>query len=254
MISCAIPQVLVPVCGLALFEALDENDLFVFQVMLQVNAEQNQPDEDNGDVEFVPEVNEHFHVLTEFDADPGEEIAPDQGADEGGADKHPEMGFEHAGRKRDECPYYRQHSADEEGNVAVLIYPFVCKIEVLFLEQEPFAVLGQKRTTTVQSKKVGRDRTEYTADSACQSGQVNVHFPFVYENPGGRHDCFTGQWDVGRFDSHHDDDAEVAPISYLISYHLQDWVDKLVKHGTSSVTECNDAILQGRLRANIPAA
>lgn len=84
---------------------------------------------------------------------------------------------------------------------------------------------------------------------------MDVHFPFVNKDSGRWHDCFTGQWNIGRFDCHHDDDAEVAPIRYLISYHLQDWVDNLVKHRTSSKADkCNLAILLGRLLANIPAA
>lgn len=93
--------------------------------MFQVDAEENQSNYNYGYVEFVPEVNEYFHVLAELNANPCEEIAPDERTDEGRGDEHPEVRFQYAGWKRDECPYYRQHSANKERDVAVFVNPFV---------------------------------------------------------------------------------------------------------------------------------
>lgn len=99
--------------------------LVVLQVMLQVDAEQNQTDDNDCDVEFVPEVDEYFHVFTELDAYPGQEVAPDQRTNECRADEHPEVCLEHAGWKRDECSHYRQHPANEESDVAVFVDPLI---------------------------------------------------------------------------------------------------------------------------------
>lgn len=65
----------------------------MLQVVLQIDAEENQSDKHDCYIEFVPEVCEHFHVFAELNADPCEEIAPDERTYEGRSHEHPEMSF-----------------------------------------------------------------------------------------------------------------------------------------------------------------
>lgn len=65
----------------------------------QVVSEPTGADGNDGNIEFMPEVGEDLHVLAELDSDPGQEIAPDQRADECENREHPEVRFEYAGWK-----------------------------------------------------------------------------------------------------------------------------------------------------------
>lgn len=46
--------------------------------MVEIEAEACGTNQDDDEIELMPEVAEHFHVLTELYAYPGEEVAPDQ--------------------------------------------------------------------------------------------------------------------------------------------------------------------------------
>lgn len=98
---------------------------FRLQVVPQVIAETCDAEKHYGDVELVPVIFEHLHIFTEFDAHPGQEIAPDQRADKGEDREHHEVGFQYARWKRDESADNRQHTADEEDDITVLCNPLV---------------------------------------------------------------------------------------------------------------------------------
>ena len=62
-------------------------------MVIEIESESGYTDCHDSDVEGVPVMLEHFHVLAEFNSYPGEEIAPGQGAYEGEDDKHQKVGF-----------------------------------------------------------------------------------------------------------------------------------------------------------------
>src|SRR5712691_1938860 len=70
-----------------------------YDVMIEIIQHPGQNNDCNRQVEFVPDVDEHLHILTEYDADIGQEIAPNQGADEGERTKNEKVCSENAGWK-----------------------------------------------------------------------------------------------------------------------------------------------------------
>lgn len=198
------------------------------EVVNQVPDAQRQANENDRHVELVPEIGEHFHVLSELDADPGQEVAPDQRTDEGEETENSEVGFEHPGRKRNKCADDRQHAADEKRPVSPAVDPFVGVFQIARADQNPFAVFFDERSSAEASQEVGGNRTEHAADSTGERRQVYIHFAFVNQNARGGHDGFAGQRNVGRLDCHHDDDAPIAPRSDGVANHLQNGIDELV--------------------------
>src|SRR5439155_7190319 len=71
------------------------------EMVIEVVTKTGEHQDDDRQVEFVPDIGEELQVLGEFDTDIGEEVAPDQRADKGEQAKDREMRLEDAGGKRD---------------------------------------------------------------------------------------------------------------------------------------------------------
>src|SRR5579885_3270277 len=103
---------------------------------------------------------------------------------------------EHSGREAYECANNRQHAADEEGRISILIHPAIRSFEVFWLQQKQAPILFSKRAAAVESEKIGRDGAEKAAKSTGQCRQVEIHFALLNQESGGGHDCLTGKRNI----------------------------------------------------------
>src|SRR5579885_453080 len=159
--------------------------LFLPQVPVKVVPEHPHPDNHDRQIELVPVMREHLDVLPELDPSPGEEITPDKRADEGEEAKDGKVRLEHPGRKRDEGAHNRQHAADQECDVAILVDPAVRRLQLFRLEQKIAPVSLQERAAAVKTEDVRGNRTQYAADGSGQSCQMEVHLALLHQDAGG---------------------------------------------------------------------
>lgn len=96
----------------------------------EIEAKSEDADKYDSDIEFVPEIAEDFHVLSELDSDPCQEIAPDQGADKGEDTEDEKVRPKNSCWEGDECSDYGKHSANEESHIAVLGDPLVSQFQL----------------------------------------------------------------------------------------------------------------------------
>lgn len=99
--------------------------LVVLEMSVQIPAEAAGADQHDGQVKFVPDVAECFHVVAELDAHPGEEVAPDQRTYKSEDEKLEQWRFKHASWEGNKGSDNRQHAADEESDVTVFGHPLV---------------------------------------------------------------------------------------------------------------------------------
>ena len=90
-------------------------------------------------------------------AGPDEQQRPGNGADNRKQYEPAEGITGDAGRKGNECPYAGQAAADDDGNATVLIEHFFGHIELLFIEENIFAVFQEQRTAAIRTEPVTQD-------------------------------------------------------------------------------------------------
>src|SRR5712691_3212830 len=127
----------------------------------------------------MPDVDEQLHILTEFNADIGQEVAPYQRTDKRKHAKNRKARLENPRRKRDESPYDGQHSANEKSDIAVFIHPIIGDFHILLAQQQPATMFFEERPASVKSQQIRNHRSNQTPEGARQRRQMQVHLALL---------------------------------------------------------------------------
>ena len=115
--------------------------LFRLKMMVEVITQSCQDDDNNGDIELVPDIGEYFHVIAKLDAHPSQQVAPDQRADESEDAEFGKVRFQNSGWKRYKRTHDWQHSAYKKYTVAIFVHPPIRSFEILLLKKKPASIL-----------------------------------------------------------------------------------------------------------------